>query len=353
LKHNWYREIEQWKKEEKHIWRIVTKEEFRRDWVILTQFGLDGLIIDESHFFASPTSQLHKNMIKYLAKVKPNCVYLLTGTVFTSSPYSVMCHEKLLGRKASYMDYKKRFFNNIRMGKLMIPVMKKGIEPKIAKIVNSMGTTATKDECLDLPMKVFLREDFMLTPEQDKEIERLDDDPLCATAIVYFTKYHQICGGTLKTKFGNKTFRCEKLERIKEYAAEYPKFIVVCRYNNELEMLHQNLENSRILNGATENRQELVDWANEEENAILLINASISEGINLQGMNLMLFYSNGFSYKNRVQMQGRVHRAGQKRTCTYVDLVVRGSVDEAVLQALKKKEDFLIEIYAKKQSLTV
>jgi len=63
----------------------------------------------------------------------------------------------------------------------------------------------------------------------------------------------------------------------------------------------------------------------------------------------MIFYSLSFSLKDRVQMQGRIHRIGQTKPCTYIDFVVPGTIDEDVWNAIEKKEDFNCELYNPKQ----
>lgn len=356
LKTNWWREIDRWRttKPAEFEFRVMTKEEFRKSWHLIVVMNLRGLIIDEAHHHAGYKSHLHKSTVKYETKVMPDCVYLLTGTPYLSTPYNIMCLEKMLGHKARFLDYKFKFFTEVRMGGRKIPMIKPNIEPIIADIVNKIGTTITKEECLDLPAQIFKQEDFEFTNEQKKAIVALHEDPDCITPIVMFTRIHQICGGTLKgeTEEFAKNFATEKLKRIKSYSAIHPKFVVVCRYNAELRMLKRHLKNARILNGATPSteRQEIIDWANTEQEAILLVNAALSEGYNLQGMNIMIFYSNGFSFKDRSQILSRIHRSGQTKKCTYIDLVVRNSVDEDVLKALKRKEDFDIAIYAKRKS---
>jgi SNF2 family DNA or RNA helicase len=55
---NWYREIDKWQKDKTKQWLVVTKEQFRRDWEKLDING-QALVIDESHWFAGYTSQIH------------------------------------------------------------------------------------------------------------------------------------------------------------------------------------------------------------------------------------------------------------------------------------------------------
>lgn len=369
LKENWWREIGGWGLKPVGIsllgltalnddglgvplpeWQVVSKEEFRRDWKKLAEENYDGLILDEAHFFAGYKSTMHKNAIKYLYATKPKTVYLLTATPYMSTPYNIMCYEKLLGRKPNFYNYKTKYFRDVRMGGRSIPVLRKNIEDEIAKTVQDLGTVVKKDDCLDLPPQVYLREDFELTAEQKKAERDLENNPLISNAIVYWTKKHQIGGGTLKDDTEILKFSSQKLDRIKEYAKEHKKFIVVCRYNAELEMLKKELPcKTEILNGGTKDRDELITRMDRSEEGVFLINSAMSEGYNLTGFNLMIFYSNGFSFKDRIQIEGRIHRIGQENKCTYIDFVIKDGIDEDVLKSLKNKQDFDIAIYERKR----
>ena len=60
-------------------------------------------------------------------------------------------------------------------------------------------------------------------------------------------------------------------------------------------------------------------------------------GLTLTAADTMIFYSNSYDLELRLQAEDRIHRIGQDNRCTYVDLVVPGTVDEKILDALRKK----------------
>lgn len=359
LKENWYREIEKWGTKDylpgglsapysiSH-WKVVTKEEFRRDWDLLSSELYDGLIIDEAHFFGGYKSQMFKSALKYLKKSEPDCVYLLTATPYMSTPFNIMCLERLVGEKAKWIDYKRKYFTEIRMGRMTIPKVKPEAKYELAEIVNRIGSTVDKGTCLDLPDQVYLREDFSLTAEQKRVIKDLETNPLVVASIVYWTKRHQVNGGTMRLPESTDSVRCksEKLTRVLQLANENKKLIIVCRYNAELEMIAKELKKPYVIfNGSTKDRQGAIDNANDATEIVFLVNSACSEGYNLTSFDTMVFYSNGFSFKDRVQIEGRIHRIGQSNKCTYLDLVMKDNIDDDVLRALKNKEDFHIEIY--------
>lgn len=62
-------------------------------------------------------------------------------------------------------------------------------------------------------------------------------------------------------------------------------------------------------------------------------------GITLHAAHHCAFYSNTFSYEDRVQAEDRLHRIGQKNDVLYVDLVMDKTVDILIQRALKEKLD--------------
>ena len=62
-------------------------------------------------------------------------------------------------------------------------------------------------------------------------------------------------------------------------------------------------------------------------------------GITLTAADTCIFYSVNFNYATYSQSLARIHRIGQHHPCTYIHLVVEGTVDTMLLASLQKKED--------------
>jgi SNF2 family DNA or RNA helicase len=62
-------------------------------------------------------------------------------------------------------------------------------------------------------------------------------------------------------------------------------------------------------------------------------------GITLTAANYIIRYSNTWSLEDTLQFESRIHRAGQDQKCFYYDIIVKDSIDEAVLEALQKKHN--------------
>lgn len=67
--------------------------------------------------------------------------------------------------------------------------------------------------------------------------------------------------------------------------------------------------------------------------------ATAGLGITLTATSTMVFYSLDYSMSNFEQTKARIHRAGQQKSCTYIYLVAKNTVDEKVLNSLQNKAD--------------
>jgi SNF2 family DNA or RNA helicase len=72
-------------------------------------------------------------------------------------------------------------------------------------------------------------------------------------------------------------------------------------------------------------------------------------GMNLQRASYAIYYCNDYSLQNRLQSEDRVHRMGQKRNVTIIDLCCKSTIDYKVLDVLVAKKDIADIITEKKK----
>jgi len=327
---------------------FVTKEEFRRDWNKLP--AVDGLIVDEAHYFAGMKSQMHKSLVKYISKHNPEVIILATATPYMSTPWNIYALAKILGKVWSYIKFKHAFFDEAFIYNRTVPVVKKGIEKEIAALVDKLGSTVHINECADIPDQIFETEKFEPTKEQEKRKETAAlEDP---NPVVRFTKYHQIENGTLKGDefVPHEFFDNPKEEYILTMAEGNAKIAVFCRYNLQIDRLKERLKEEKkkvyVIRGDTKNRDQVVQDAEASDNCVVLINAACSEGYELPSFGVILFASLSFSYKDYKQGCGRFLRLNRLKKNVYIHLV-SGEIDEAVFGAIMRKQDFSMEIYSR------
>lgn len=354
LKANWQREIMKWKNNNLPYF-IYTKEEFRRDWQKIT-IPCKQLIVDEVHNgFLTPNfkSQMSKALKKYLAKHSVPRVLLLSATVYTSSPWNIYNLAYYTGHIWNYQKFKWQFFDEVYFGPRPIPIAKKGIEPQLAELVKLIASVVDIHDVLDVPLQNHLDpEYFALSKEQAKAIKD-NYDPL---PIVRYTAQHEIENGILiGNEFrGDATFKSDKIERIFDLIQENKKVAIVCRYNLQIDFLareiHMQLPERKlaVIRGDTPNRDQITLEAEALDNCIVLIQADCAEGYQLPSFELCIFASQSYSYTKWEQICGRFLRMDKPSRTTFMYLLTEGeSIDQAVYDSVKKKEDFKINLYAK------
>lgn len=351
LKANWEREI-------KNVGMtgagafVVTKEEFRRDSAHYPPVGYSQIIVDEVHNgFLTPhfKSQMSKALRDYIKKYNVPRILLLSATVYSSSPWNIYQLAYFLGYKWNWQAFSNTFFTQVRMGPRMIPVAKKGIEPKLAELTRKIASVVDIHDVMDVPLQNHLEpEYFALTKEQKKAIE-INYDPL---PIVRYTHQHEIENGILLgNEFKeNETFKTDKEERIIDICKENKKIAIVCRYNAQIDAYATAIRKASksvfIIRGDVKDRDKVTRLAEEAEEAIVLIQADCAEGYELPSFPLCVFASQSYSYVKWEQICGRFLRMNKPSRTTFMYLLTEGdSIDQAVYDSIKRKEDFAINLY--------
>lgn len=341
---NWNLEVKKWN----GVADVITKEQFRTNHKTLGKY--DQLIIDEVHNgFLTPhfKSQMSKALRWYLKTHSINRILLLSATVYSSSPWNIYQLATILGYKWNWFAFSQTFFNQVRMGPRIVPVAKKGIEPKLAELTKRIASVVNIYDCMDVPLQQHCEpEYFALTKEQVKGIEEAYD-PL---PIVRYTMQHEIENGILlANEFRKlKTYENYKIERIKAICEENKKVAIVCRYNSQLEEYKKNLAKYRpeIINGAERERDAICRRMESSDEAVLLIQADCAEGYELPSFPVCVFASMSYSYVKFEQICGRFLRMNKPSRTTFMYLLTEGdSLDLAVYQSVKRKEDFNINLY--------
>lgn len=359
LKQNWRRELmKYWRTGLPGVIKVMSKEEFRRDWdkIPKDKWTTQQIIVDEVHNgFLTPNfkSQMSKALKGYLKKHNVPRVLLLSATVYTSSPWNIYNLAYYTGHIWNWRQFESAFFNRIRMGARLIPVAKKGTEPRLVAAVKRIASVVDIKDCMDIPEQLHCDpEYFALSKEQLKAIKD-NYDPL---PIVRYTKQHEIENGILVgTEFSeSKTFESDKTERLFQLVEENKKIAIVCRYNAQIDYLtrefHMNLPDRRlaVIRGDVKNRDELVREAEMLDDCIVIIQGDCGVGFELPSFELCIFTSMSYSYTSWEQMTGRFLRMNKPSRTIFMYLLTEGeSIDQAVYDAVKRKEDFRIQLYNK------
>jgi SNF2 family DNA or RNA helicase len=227
------------------------------------------------------------------------------------------------------------------------------------------------DVLTELPPKVYETRQVQLNDEQKrlyKEIHKRDSAVsgdrgiTVKTVLERMLRLQEIAGGVItyernpdiynKSKFEHDRIpgKNPKVEELLAITEENEcSTIVWCRFVEEIQMVSEALvekygPNSvvQIYGAIDENTR----WENVSEKfqkgiaRFIVGNAATGGvGLNMTKAELVIYYSNSFSFTDREQSEDRAHRIGQTKSVTYIDLVAEGTVDEAVVDALRSKKD--------------
>lgn len=225
---------------------------------------------------------------------------------------------------------------------------KDGAEAEIYDRLADICMSIRKDDVLQLPGQIY--EDVTLVApaallkkykqfEKDKVLECLDADGeiVAGSAAALLGKLTQFAGGAIYDTDGQAhhvhDVKLDALEELVEAAGGDP-LLVLYGYRHEADRIRERI-NCRAL----DTPEDIDAWNRGEIPVALAHPASIGHGINMQdGGHITVWYTLTFSYELYAQANERMNRPGQKHICRVYHLIMKGTVDEKILQALSRKE---------------
>ena len=114
--------------------------------------------------------------------------------------------------------------------------------------------------------------------------------------------------------------------------------LVFYNFQHDRDRLLAALKKSGLRVRVYKDAQDETDWNNHEIDILLAHPASTAYGLNLQdGGNHIIWFGLNWSLELNQQADKRLHRQGQKQKVFIHTLIVQGSMDEDVMDALQGK----------------
>lgn len=328
-------------------------------------------VVDESTTIKSGSANRTKNAVKLSRYLDYRRI--LTGSPVTKSPLDLFTQCEFLEPGilgfGSYFSFRNHFadmvekkFGNKRPFKQIVGY--KHID-ELRDILGQFAYRVLKDECLDLPPKVYETYDVELTDEQKriykelvkKSIAELDAGEI--TAVIMLTKLlrlHQVVCGSVVLDDGTEVeIEDNRLPALMELLEETDKVIIWATYTRDIRRIAREIaktygeESVATYYGATKaDDRELarVNFQNPDSPVRFFVgNPSVGGyGTTLTAASTVIYYSNSYDLEKRMQSEDRAHRIGQTKSVTYIDLVARGTVDEKIMTALRSKREVAAEV---------
>ena len=329
------------------------------------------LAVDESTTIKNPTAKRTKSILQLGKQAEYRRI--LTGSPVTKSPLDLYTQcafldEFLLGFNSFYA-FRNRYAHMVEKnfgGRRVQLISSYQRLDELSENIKGFSYRVLKEDCLDLPEKIYTRREIELTEEQSKAYATMKSAALAllkgkmATAphvLTQMMRLHQITCGHLKNDDGTTTkLKNNRMKELLSLLEEVEgKVIIWANYIYDIENIVETInevygEDSIVqYYGAvkSEDRQEAITKFQDPNSKVRFFVGNpqtAGYGITLTAASNVVYYSNGYDLEKRLQSEDRAHRIGQKKSVTYVDLIAPKTVDEKIVKALRKKMNIANEI---------
>lgn len=325
------------------------------------------MIIDESTSIKNTKSRRTKAALRIGARAEYRRI--ATGTPITQGPLDLYAQCEflrpgLLGHR-TFTSFRAHYaiMQRMRIGRqeFMQVVGYRNLEDLQARI-RQFTSRLTKEECLDLPDKVYERCPVPLTEAQAVAYDKIRREAVlqleqglltCESALTVVEKLHQICLGHVKLDDDTVVHldheRCRALVRQLEILGDR-KVVIWCHYQVDVENV------MRAISEISQRRKFAVDYYGKTSDSDRVHNLRMfttnpdclwlvgsgrvgGKGLTLVVSSYVIYYSYDYKLETRMQSEDRVHRIGQADRVTYLDMYAPSTVEVEILAALREKRD--------------
>ena len=329
------------------------------------------MAIDESTTIKNPDAIRTKSIVQLGRSAKYRRI--LTGSPVTKSPLDLYKQCEFLDEGlldyTSYYAFKTRYAvlrtANFGGRSVQIVVGYRNLD-ELSERIEKFSYRVLKEDCLDLPSYSFTKRIIQLSKEQKKIYDSMKQLALAqlggklmttATALVQLMRLHQITCGHFKSDDGTtQKIKNERLDALMDILSEVEnKAVIWAHYKYDIEIIVEAIKkeygpDSYVTyygDTPSEIRQNNIKLFQDENSKVRFLIGTPQTGgygITLTAGNVMIYYSNGYDLEKRTQSEARINRAGQKRKMTYIDIIAEDTVDEKIVDALRKKVDIASKV---------
>lgn len=341
------------------IWR-------RKQFLELKDFTL---ILDESSLIQNEKA----NRSKFILKLNPQNVIMLSGTVCGGKYENLWSQIHLLGWNISQNTYNKQYVNwkKIDIGGFPQWIVNsddpyKNVDRLKSKMRDHGAVFMKTEECFDLPEQTFIT----VNCGSSKEYRKFKKDSIITIDILNLCEFKddsdfhgndvtprvELIGDTTLTKMLYLRILCgqynqSKLEAFKDLVeSTNDRLIVFYNFKEEVKMLiHIANELKRpwsIISGDAKN---LAAYDNCDNSITFVQYQAGSMGLNLQKANKIIYFTLPLLSEHFEQSKKRIHRIGQTNTCFYYLMICKGTIEEDILQLLEMRKDYTDKLFKEKE----
>jgi len=321
------------------------------------------MVVDESTTIKNPKAKRTKNIIKLSKFAKYRRI--LTGSPVTRNPLDLYSQCEFLSPwhldSQSFYSFRNRYaeMKTMNFGGRSVQVVAfyKNLS-ELSEKLKPFSYRVLKEDCLDLPPKIYMKRIIQLTPEQDKLYKQMKEQALAemngekmttATALTQLMRLQQITCGHFKGDDAEiQDIKHNRLNELMDVLEEVEgKAIIWAHWQRDVKIIKDALSKEygpgSVVDyyGLTpqDQRQKNKDNFQIKDDVRFFVGTPQTGGygITLTAANTVIYYSNGYDLEKRLQSEDRAHRIGQTSSVTYVDIIADKTVDQKIVKALKNK----------------
>lgn len=329
---------------------IINRENV--SWLVESRipFDFDMVVIDELSSFKSHNAKRFKRLLEVRPGVKR--IVGLTGTPASNglidlwAQFRLLDMGKRLGRFISH--FRDEFFvPDKRNGQVVFSYKpKEGAEDEIYRRISDITISMRAEDYLELPECVYNEVEVRLSEKEQKIyntfkkelVVSLNGEEVDAgNAASLSGKLCQMANGAV---YGNDKSvhlihdrKLDALEDLIEQANGKPVLIAYW-FKHDLERIHKRFTVREL-----KSSKDIADWNNGKIPVAVIQPESAGHGLNLQaGGSTLVWFGLTWSLELYKQTNSRLYRQGQENTVVIHHLITKGTLDEKIMESLRKKE---------------
>ena len=302
------------------------------------------LMLDESSLIQNETAKRSK----FILKMNPKNVILLSGTPTGGKYERLWSQMHLLGWNISKQLYWKQYVDVEYLDTVgrSIPIVKgyKNVD-RLKRKMNEYGCQFLKtDEVFDLPSQTFTKVRIPASKEyrifrKDRVVTIGETELVGDTTLTKMLYERMLCGMYSKAKLKAFTDLVESTD---------DRLIVFYNFKEELIQMKAIIAGlNRRKSYVNGDRKDLTNYEKYSDSITFIQYQSGAMGLNLQKANKIIYFTLPLSSELYEQSKKRIHRIGQDQPCFYYQLIVKGSIEEKILQTLEMRKDFTEKLFEK------
>ncbi|RJX22343.1 MAG: DEAD/DEAH box helicase [Ammonifex sp.] len=317
---------------------------------MLSKLKFDMLIVDESSSFKNHRTKRFKALMKLRPQVKR--VVLLSATPAANNLIDLWSQFRLLdmGQRLGRFigNYRSTFFvPDKRNAQVVFSYKPKpGAEDAIYRLISDITISMKGSDYLKLPELVMNEVPVKMSPIEEQHYQTMKDEMVlslkgkeidAANAAALSGKLLQMANGAVYDEnHGVAPLHDRKLDALEDLieAANGKPVLVAYWFRHDLERILKRFPAERL-----DSADSIKRWNDGEIPLGVIHPASAGHGLNLQaGGSTLVWFGLTWSLELYQQTNARLWRQGQKDTVVIHHIITKGTIDEQVMAALKRKD---------------